>query len=622
MNEAAFRAEQQKALQSAQTGAIDAEAVITGMRLTDGSWHVLSRYGDPVWTLPDSLFAASVMDSKKKLNFARVPTIYRETLRACMARYILLGAEGRVRPRGGTVFYFFENTLRFLAWLDDKGGRPLRAVTPLVAQQYVEVRRGEKLSASTLRLRFSAIETLHILSQHTADPMPHPWPESSASHLAGLTGDNNPHRQESKTAIIPDEVLRTLFQAAVDELDRADEIIGLQAQIAGWQAQGRSPRFIASRLAKQGWTSGEINDAARHLQTACMVIILVTSGIRVSELCSLVNGCAYTKQDDEGDTYHWLRGVAYKTGTGPCEWLVTELTHRAIAVAECLARPLQARLEQSMSALGRDNPSDPEVTRRREHTHRLFLGMHIGGRRGRTLSGDHVVRRLNAFAAGCGLDWRFAPHQFRRTFAVYAAHSAFGDLRYLRDHYKHWSLDMTSLYAMNREQDAELYDEVGSAALDIKHDLLEHWLQPDAILTGGAAEPIRTFRAKNEELVTKESRAEMAKTLSPLVHVRATGVAWCTADTGGCNGGQGVEKTRCGDCANAVIDEAHKPVWQGIYKQQLELLELTDIGPGGAERVERDIARCKAVLAELGAAEQDLSDTEAATEERTANDDI
>ena len=131
--------------------------------------------------------------------------------------------------------------------------------------------------------------------------------------------------------------------------------------------------------------------------------------------------------------------------------------------------------------------------------------------------------------------------------------------------------------------------------------------KPDAILVGGAAEPIRAFRTKNEALAAKENRAEMAKTISPLVHLRATGVAWCTADTGGCNGGQGVEKTRCADCGNAVIDESRKAVWQGIYAQQIELRDLTDIGPGGTERVERDLKRCEAVLKGLGATEEDLA---------------
>ena len=614
MNEAQFRSEQLKALQAAVKGAIDPNAVITGMRLENGLYHVLSRYGDAAWTLPDSLFSAGDQDNQY-LNFLRAPVVFRETLRVCMAHYILKGIEGRSRPKGSTICKFFQQAVSFLTWLEDQRITRLSDVTPLIAQQYVEFckglknKKGEPISGSAKCRRFVAVETLQILSQHGDDPMRPPWPESSATHLAGLTGRGAPYHQEARTEIIPDGILGPLFQSAVEWLDRADEIIRLRVQVETWKAEGCDQDFIRSRLQELGWTRREIRAAARHLQTACMGIILITSGIRISELCSLENQCSFKTLDDEGEVFHWMRGTSYKTGTGNCEWLVAEITHRALAVAESLGRPLQAQLEQRVADLRTATPQNPDITRLNGHAQRLFLTVaHNQSNRIGTLTRCTAALRLNAFAAQCGLDWHFASHQFRRTFAVYAAHSAFGDLRYLRDHFKHWSLDMTTLYAMSRQQDADLYDTVGLAALDIKTELLEHWLEPDAILTGGATEQIKTFRTKNEAVATKQDRAEMANSISPLVHLRATGVAWCTADTGGCNGGQGAEKTRCGDCGNAVIDESHKSVWQGMYAQQIELRGITDIGPGGAERVERDIQRCGVVLKGLGATDEELAD--------------
>lgn len=614
MNATEFRAEQLKALHAVQAGTINPNGVITGIRLEDSSYYVLSRYGDDFWILPNSLFSAGIRDNQKKLNFLRVPEAFRETLRSCMARYILSGIEGRSRPKGSTIRNFFGLITPFLTWLHDQRITRLSEVKPLIAHQYVDFckglksRKGEPIVKSSLMQRLLSVETLHILSQQSDDPMQHPWPESSAKHIAGLTGQGRHELQEARTEIITDDILGPLFQSAVEWLDRVEEIVSLRAQVDEWKSEEKSYVFISTSLKKLGWTLREISTAEKHLQAACMCVILITSGIRVSELCSLENQCAFKTLDEEGEPFHWMRSTSYKTGVGACEWLVAEITHRALTVAERLARPLQAQLEQCIFDRQRDNSKAPDIVRLSEHTHRLFLASTkrqknwIG-----TLSINSVIIRLNKFAAQCGLDWRFAPHQFRRTFAVYAAHSAFGDLRYLRDHFKHWSLDMTILYAMSRFQDAELYDSVGLAALSIKTDLLEHWLEPDAILVGGAAEPIRAFRSKNEALATKKDRAEMAKTISPLVHLRATGVAWCTADTGGCNGGQGVEKTRCADCGNAVIDESRKTVWQGIYAQQIELRDLTDIGPGGNERVERDIQRCEIVLKGLGATEEDLA---------------
>lgn len=608
MNEAVFRAEQLKALHAVQTGNIDPNTVITGMSLEDGTYHVLSRCGDNTFTLPDNLFSAGTSEYQKKLYFLDVPLPFRETLRVCTVHYILSGSEGRSRPQGGTIRQFFIKATSFLTWLHDRRITQLRDVTPLIFQQYVEFckelkgPKGKLLSGAALLSRFYAIEKLHILSQQSTTPMRHPWPESSARHLAGLTGKGNPHLLEAKTEIIPDYILAPLFQSAVEWLDRIDEISSLRARVEGWKSEGHSYKLISLNLKKTGWTLNGIREAEQHLQAACMCIILITSGIRVSELCSLENQCAFKTLDEQDELFYWMRGTSYKTGAGACEWLVAKITHRALAVAEHLARPLQEQLKLRSIDLRTDNPKDPDIARLRGHANRLFLT--ISPRQNKwigTLSIATAVYRLNAFATQCGLKWRFSPHQFRRTFAVYAAHSAFGDLRYLRDHFKHWSLDMTTLYAMSRQQDAELYDVVSLAALNIKTDLLEHWLEPDAILTGGAAEPIRAFRTKNEALATKVDRVEMAKTISPMVYLRATGVAWCTADTGGCNGGQGVEKTRCADCSNAVIDESRKSVWQGIYAQQLELRDLADIGPGGAERVKRDIERCEVVLLELGA---------------------
>jgi len=99
MNEAEFRAEQLKSKHALQEGVIDSKSVITGMRLEDGSYHVLSRYSDDTWILPDTLFYSGMSDSRKKLKFSRVPIPFRETLMTCMANYILSGIEGRPNPK-------------------------------------------------------------------------------------------------------------------------------------------------------------------------------------------------------------------------------------------------------------------------------------------------------------------------------------------------------------------------------------------------------------------------------------------------------------------------------------------------------------------------------------------
>ncbi|EPM81876.1 hypothetical protein A260_28446, partial [Pseudomonas syringae pv. actinidiae ICMP 19068] len=71
------------------------------------------------------------------------------------------------------------------------------------------------------------------------------------------------------------------------------------------------------------------------------------------------------------------------------------------------------------------------------------------------------------------------------------------------------------------------------------------------------------------------------------------------ADNDGCVGNT-FERTRCGSCSNAVIEPSHAPIYKRLYDDLKGLLHCTDIGQGGRQRVERDLNRCRDVLAQLG----------------------
>lgn len=583
--------------------------IITSVKLNDGSFHALSRYGDNIWYLPSSMFSAGISKGHRKINFSLVPVVFQEPLRQCLAIYILNGIEGRALPKGNTIQSFFFAIISFLTWLNSRNIKKLNEVTQLTTQQYVQYCKQKKnkndefISNYTLLEYFVAVENLHFLSKSLDYPLQHPWPNSSSNYLAGLTGQA---AQESRTKIIPDGVLSLLFRSAIDWLDQAEEIIEVRSKVESWKKNNRSQHYIQNNLNKVGWTLKKLRKAEQHIQAACICVVLITSGIRVSELLSLENNCAYKTMDENNEPFYWIKGITYKTGTKNCEWLVTRITHRAIAVAEKIALPIQKKLGEKIAELKLKSCNNYLAVDLEEHSKRIFLTVTMQHKNKiDTMSKGGVIHRLNEFASQCGIKWRLSPHQFRRTFAVYAAHSVFGDLRYLRDHFKHWSLDMTALYAMSQHQDAELYDSIGLTALNIKTDIIEHWLEPDEILVGIGAKSVRALRTSNHPLIIKQNRTEMLKTISPLVNIRATGVAWCTADTGGCSGGHGLEKTRCADCSHAIIDKSWKDVWQGIYAQQIEMLDLTDIGPGGEERVKLDLKRCEAVLKEFGLLDED-----------------
>lgn len=195
-----------------------------------------------------------------------------------------------------------------------------------------------------------------------------------------------------------------------------------------------------------------------------------------------------------------------------------------------------------------------------------------------------------------------ASHQFRRKFANYAAHSQFGDLRYLREHYAHWSMDMTLGYAMDKgwglHLDLELFSDIRAEHEDIKLGVVETWLG-DELLAGGYGRSIKRWQRDPANLAIFKSHAVMLTSIAESTAIRSNGHSWCTASDDRCIGNT-LERTRCADCNNAVIGRPHSGIYQRLYDNLKGLLDCNDIGDGGRQRVMRDLERCRDVLMQLG----------------------
>ncbi|MDW2458961.1 tyrosine-type recombinase/integrase, partial [Vibrio sp. 1249-1] len=205
-----------------------------------------------------------------------------------------------------------------------------------------------------------------------------------------------------------------------------------------------------------------MNSTLLDLRDGCFVIILATTGIRAHELGNIRRDQWHSEVRD-GERFYFLGSRSDKTYAGETSWLCPEIAIRAVKVVERLSEPLQTELEQALRAAEASGDLK-EVTRLRQCSG--CVGLTNGGGKINcitVLSGPTLNKRLRMFAKNLGTDWKLASHQFRRTFANYVVHHKLGDLRYLRDHFKHWSLDMTILYAMNETQDLELYDEIYAA---------------------------------------------------------------------------------------------------------------------------------------------------------------
>lgn len=278
--------------------------------------------------------------------------------------------------------------------------------------------------------------------------------------------------------------------------------------------------------------------------------------------------------------------------------MIPEAAVTALRVMERWAQPYQKRIATEIEEQRARNPRDPEIAEALRHQSALFLATEPRRRKQvRTLSGQGWNLALKKFARARGLDWALASHQFRRKFANYAARSQFGDLRYLKEHFKHWSLEMTLGYAMNGSQEMELYAEIQTELDDIKAGVVESWLDPTAPLTGGYGKNIVAWRGSNPVSLFKDY-THMARSLAEITSIRSNGHAWCTADDNLCVGND-LEQTRCTGCRNAVIGTRHLPIYRGLRDHLAEVLQCTDIGQAGMNLVRRDMDRLNGVLTSL-----------------------
>ncbi|WP_269620415.1 tyrosine-type recombinase/integrase [Zhongshania sp. BJYM1] len=587
--------------------------IVTGKKLKGSAYVVLSRYEDMVWHINPERFPKSTHANKKKIDFNTVPKVFLAAAKRAVASAIMK------RDAGSTIITSFRFLRTFLSYLDSRNIKQTSDIKPIVAMQYVDYHKsrvssmtGRTLSAGHLQLLFFAVETLYELLLGTSQEFTYPWPESSATHLAGMSKKGA--AQKPKTQVIPEDAFAEIFQFANGYLERSEELMKLLDENDSireqWahQAPGSQLRKVNANLKAKGYsgTLAQFNTDINHLEASCWLIIMGTVGIRVHELCEIEKGTHYSKIIDD-ERYHFIVSRSLKTGEGITSWLSPDIAIKALELMTRLSAPLRDKLSDQIDAkkLAGDNSKAEELERIQ---HSCMLG--VCQRKYNeidVLNGDTINIRLNKLAKAAGVDWHFASHQFRRTFAHFVVHNQLGDLRYLRDHYKHWSLDMTALYGFDDDLDLELFVDINSTYREKGESIFAHWLDESTPIAGGLKDNLIALRNKDDAVKTYGSREDMIKTVSDSIIVRSTGIAWCTNDTLGCGGG------RCEECEHSVIDDSQQYKWEAIYTQQLELREIADqVGPGGTVTIERTIKRCEKVLTELGADMEEIKQKVAA----------
>jgi integrase len=370
-----------------------------------------------------------------------------------------------------------------------------------------------------------------------------------------------------------------------------------------------------------------------RLRTACYIICAAFSGMRDSELASLNVDCFIKKRGFGGDLFYWLKGTTYKLEHEPraTEWMVPEIVGKAVKVAirlsardreRCVARvkELEHDLRSRRLSLEDRLAAHAQLEHAKQSVNSLFMASRQSCDTS-TLGRGQGTKCLKEFGKSVGIvveqsdmdgvfkrdkirvgrPWPFTPHEFRRSFAVYVARHDLGDVRFLREHFKHWSLDMTLYYTRHESDvDQSLFSDILTERDELQAMLIQSWMSPDTLLAGKGGHRIMTFRGRGEVKHARDM-PEFCRKLGENVFIRGTGHSWCMASGNSC-GGEGLyDALRCTSCGEAVIDVTHRNIWEGIRQQQVDVLRCSDLGAPAKQRCIDHLRKAESVLTDLGA---------------------
>ncbi|WP_031569270.1 integrase, partial [Acidithiobacillus thiooxidans] len=181
--------------------------------------------------------------------------------------------------------------------------------------------------------------------------------------------------------------------------------------------------------------------------------------------------------------------------------------------------------------------------------------------------------------------------------------SELGDLLALREHFGHWSLDMTTYYADGGadeyESDIELMAMVTQEKQTRQSEIMTGLLDSEAPLAKGG----EWLKAWRSSVRTAENKEKLIAEYSGSITLNGTGHSWCVGNARGtgCGGLCIFEAQMCVDCQYGIIGPEHRPVWEGIRDQQKEALALDDMGESGRARAQLILDKAETVLRRLEA---------------------
>lgn len=592
--------------------------VMTYVQTPDGSSLPLSYYGDMVWDYTPYFPHAARGDSDKEIHWHKTPPEWIGSLKGAISAFTYRKPPGGVQLDSATIPKRFITLNAFAKWCSASGIQRFQDVRACDLARYLQKLRGDDVVDRTLASHIAILRRVHDMRALMEDSLT--AEAAVALHVDQVGTLWEPEAaEERRTELIPLRKASGLFTAALEHLNRAEDLLRLRDDLdAAWRGAKDVSRkqwgedFKKPRVRQAGFKDVyEFESALSDIRTASYIVLAQSTGCRVHELGDIQVGCVYSEVMD-GETYWWLESATRKIGDGPERWLAPEIADKVVAILEWLSKPLRQQvadeLAQAESELLMVESSKKRaklasrILELKRNSSRLFLSESSRG----VVSTDTKShnKQLRAFASRKGLHFAspLSTHRFRRTYAVIVVHLNKGariDLVTLQQHYKHASVLMTEWYATLPDTDKELYELIDDETNYFDLALVDHWMEPTTLLAGGLGKRIKAYPGRYHQPMFFKSYRDFLESIRDGMNIRSTGHSWCLADAKDCGGRGLFEAPRCDGCANGVIDDSFADVWQHLRTQQVELIEMPDIGPGGREKVGKALATADAVLSQL-----------------------